>query len=134
MSISVMKDNCICYPTEVYYKYNLYLIREYKLFKYKISKLNLGDMAAKRNKKYCEGVILELCELLEDNISHDTSNIFSTMDWEENLHRRYENLINFYDKLKNRFDEYGMKCFIKKIKTIEIFLRQEKLERINECR
>lgn len=121
MSISIIKDNTVTYPTDVYYNFNIYLIKGYEKFldNTPIDKINV-------RKKVCQ-VIDELKEILFDNTVEGNPNlplpktqILNVMDWEENL-------IPYFDMLdvsvKHRNEP--------PIKTIEMFLRKAKLERLN---
>ena len=122
MTISKNIKNGITYPTEVYYQYNLYLIKEYYIIGDLICDLDiLGKFLV--NEKY-EKFLFDISKLLEDNISHDKENTLKIIDWEDDLNIFYKTLVNTYNdkRIKNKKD----------IKKIEVFFRKEKLKKLNE--
>lgn len=124
MPISVIKNNSVSYPTEVYYQYNLYLIDEYKLFAERVFKSDISEKARYSNIEYSHKAIDDLENILEENISSDIENVFSVMDWEEKLQNHYSKLNDFY-KRSNNFNQYSLN-------SINAFLRKEKLKNLNE--
>jgi len=93
------------YPTAVYEKYNLYLIKEY----------NKLDINLYGRDKY----INEVIDLLNDNTG-DNKKILGVVDWEEHL-IHYYHILNTY-LFKNQL---GLP-----LKTLNDFLRKEKLEKL----
>lgn len=127
MSISIIKDNSIWYPKNVYYKYNIYLIEEYEKF---LVHTTLEPVRVKVKK-----IIDELRELLDDNTvdgDPDTplpaTKIFNIMEWEENLIHHFDVL---YASIKHRNENSDKYKVVPQIKPIMNFLRKEKLERLN---
>jgi len=105
-SIATYQPNYAIYPTGVYKKYNKYLIEEYS---------KLPPIFGK------EKHLREVEYLLESN--SDTSNsikALNVIDWEEHLIEYYK-ILDTYLKSNN----------LSRLKTIESFLRKEKLQRIN---
>ena len=119
MSISIINNNTVTYPTDVYYRYNIYLINEYE--KFLKNTTNEGVIVRVKN------IIGELQELLSENItdgnpdlSLPVTKIFNVMNWEENLFKHFE-LLDASLKYINE----------KSISPIEMFLRKAKLEKLN---
>lgn len=118
MSISIIKNNSVIYPTEVYRKYNLYLIDGYEEF--------LKNTTREPVIRRVNEIILELQDLLFDN-SPDEPNapmpitkILNVTEWEDELVRHYKTL---NESVKYRNEPPILK--------IETFLRKEKLEKLN---
>jgi hypothetical protein len=127
MSISIIKDNTVWYPKSIYYKYNVYLIEEYKKF------LENTELQPVRIK--VEKIINELEELLYDNTVDGDPNlplpvtkIFNVMEWEENLIHHFDVLDA---SVKHRNENSSKYKGSMPIKTIMYFLRKEKLEKLN---
>lgn len=118
MSISIIKNNTILYPIDVYKKYNIYLIDKYNFF----LKTVTHEKVIIRFKE----IIIELQELLTDNTSDvpnkplSITKLLNTTDWEDELISHYK-LLNDFCNLMN----------ISSILNIEAFLRKEKLEKLN---
>lgn len=121
-NISTIKNNTITYPTGVYLKYNLYLIEEYKKFIIILQTHPLEERIRLQLIKYLTSKLTskltELENLLIDNNGDSVSKFFNVNDWEENL-REYYTTLN-----KIKYDGYIP------LKTIDTFLRMEKLEKI----
>jgi len=120
MVLATYGQGSVNYPTGVYEKYNIYLIKEYeKLYLWlENSYLSTKDYS----KKLVLNEIKDLNYLLSENTSNDITKIFNVMGWEFELSKRYE--------LLNRTLVYNnMEPLIK----IEIFMRREKLDRIKKA-
>lgn len=123
MTISKVYNNSIIYPTGVYYEYNLYLIEEYNILIDKI--LNINDGTPKTNAiKIIESFLKSLEDLLKKNISNDINTALNVLDWEDEMDFYYNSLIETYKnkRIKNK----------RFIKSINSFLRKEKLKKIND--
>ena len=97
------------YPTAVYEKYNRYLINKY---------YNL-DINLYGRVQY----IREVTDLLNDNTSNDVKKILNVTDWEEKLNHYYH-ILNTYLFT----NQLGLP-----LKTLNDFLRKEKLEKLGKC-
>ena len=120
-----MIDGGMVYPTGVYEDYNLYLIGEYEKFVDVI--INHSDISVDpeieriKMSNLISDFIEELKDLLENNTG-EPKDIFAVMSWEEILVQAYDRLDFTY---KHNNVEY-------KIRSIESFLRKEKLKRISD--
>jgi hypothetical protein len=113
-----MKVAEIIYNTELFRRYNLYLIKEYKVY---LSTIQPGNLYHKQ----VEGFVVRLEELLEDNTYSSTdpnyiTKVLNVVEWEKELIHNSNRLIIVY--------KYNG---IKPIKTIELFSRIIKLEKLN---
>jgi len=119
--IAKIKDNSIIYPTDIYEKYNLYLIDEYTKF------LNNTDDAHENQKILIAKIIIELQELLDDNkpdpgTTEYVLKLLNVMRWEKQLVDQY--------KLLDKVNKYrGLKPLI----SIENFVRKYKLEKLSKA-
>lgn len=120
-SISVIEPGKITYPIGVYEKYNLYLIQEYEKLLDLIPKLDYSLQRKEAIILYTRKLVEELENLLKDNTEVSIEKIFHVMDWEENLR-------HFYTLLEIRFVELR----VGSIQNLDIFLRKEKLNKINK--
>ena len=114
MSQAVINNNCVIYPTELYKKYNLYLIAEYEDF------LKVTASLDKHIK-----TVQDLKDLLEEN-TYTTNDkdwklkMLNIITWEEYL-------VHYYDRLNTRY-RYIYKD--RKVSSIDIFSRKLKLEKL----
>ena len=120
MSIAFYGKGSVTYPTDVYEKYNKYLIKEYeKLYLW----LRLSSLGNKETfMKLVLTEIRDLNYLLQENTSHDSIKILNITTWEDSLSKSYR-LIN------NTLVYNNMEGLIK----IETFMRREKLEKIKKA-
>lgn len=124
MTLSKNIKNGVIYPTELYYQYNLYLQKEYDLFYFIVKNEKIIEELKNTTLHIISGYIKEIDNLLETNISDDPENVFSVLDWEENL-------VSYYSTIKK---SYKHRLITKKrnILSIEMFSRKIKLKKLNE--
>jgi len=134
-SFSTIGKGYIIYPTNIFKRFNNYLIDEYSKLYYLIDVPNssifevgkfhdkfIGMKMKEQFKKTISIKIEELKELLESNTNcnGDIKKLLNVTDWEELLDEYYTLLNNTL--LKYNFEPLKSKNF---------FLRKEKLERLN---
>jgi hypothetical protein len=118
MVLATYRQGSVNYPTGVYEKYNLYLIKEYE-------KLYIWFDNKGNNENAMKLVLREITDLnylLSENTSNDITKIFNVMGWEEELSRSY--------RLLDRTRIYNNMEPLVKIKT---FMRREKLKKIKKA-
>jgi len=120
MSLVVYGKGSVTYPTDVYEKYNRYLIKEYEKYYLWLDTSYLGKKELSMSLTLRE--ITELNYLLEENTNTDVTKIFNVMNWEEELSKSYR-------LLNNTLVYNNMEGLIK----IETFMRKEKLEAIKKA-
>jgi len=121
--LEIIKDNTITYNTELYRKYNLYLIDKYKEF--------FENNQQYKYSNHIHRIIIELEDLLNDNNSNDITKILNVTDWEEHLIYHYS--ILKYAEGEGKIIAQANAIVAKfSLNSIEIFLRKLKLEKLNE--
>jgi len=112
MGLETIKGNTVIYSTELYGKYNLYLIDEHKKF---MTRVECVPTVVDRVNR----IILKLQDILDFQTEANLEHPFRVMDWEESL-------ISYYTVLDNTYKQKGMKS----IMSITNFLRKIKLEKL----
>lgn len=110
-----IQDNSVIYPTDLYLKYNLYLIE--KLTNNKNEYIKQVNFYATYHYDSYEQILGGLKSLIKINIDKEDKDYtpLNVMDWEKRL-------IIFYDYLKNRYKL--------NLLSIETYSRKVKLERL----
>ena len=119
MSLAVYDKGSVSYPTDVYEKYNRYLIKEYEKFYLWLDKSYLGKKELSMSLTLRE--ITELNYLLKENTS-DVTKMFNVMNWEDSL-------LSSYRLINNTLVHNNMEPLVK----IETFMRREKLDKIQKA-
>jgi len=115
--IAVYKDNSVIYPTDIYEKYNKYLIAEFEKI---LDSMDPEHQHFISDQKVVQHVINKVKILLENNTGELTrEKLLNVTSWEEELNHYYYNL-----------DRYFIHNKLPRALKIETLLRKEKLNKL----